>query len=477
MEVAENKNQAVAIYGRIRPSNLAKNQYTISLLQEALRNRLLSRQEIDSIEVQLMMILKDVIMRYTKGESSSVTNDTAESLLKSILYSIDAYALSCSSPEEAVEHLKKVPLKEIYARGLERVREWFEETKSLYDEVKRKKLDVKLESYNLTIRDIPIFLKNYGIVFGAHNAMASIDYQLVFDDMSVQGVLYMKNYLENLKIETEFCRNFREEDIEILLESFGRKINMDYKIELINIFELVFNNAVFNIMAGNMDKGLTIAECHFNRLNDELKSLSSPMISKCIDQAVDKLIGILNIDGPYLLSYIYLYKNTFLERVINAVENDCLGSIVIVGKEEHKAKSTILFDNNERMSDEKFKSAVKRLVRMKNASDKISFIKSNFSSLHDFMDVLNSDCIFGDEYDALFGALGDLELAILFKIVFYEELREGLENLPPIVDTDDERETEWHSQFIRYFKKIGRNRIELIKSLIDDIQYEEISFY
>ncbi|AJY77309.1 hypothetical protein VN24_25555 [Paenibacillus beijingensis] len=43
--------------------------------------------------------------------------------------------------------------------------------------------------------------------------------------------------------------------------------------------------------------------------------------------------------------------------------------------------------------------------------------------MHDYLDMLESDCLYGDEYDALFHAFGDMELAILAKIVFYEELR------------------------------------------------------
>lgn len=478
MDPVTNEVQVNVGHGKINALNLIKNQYTISLLHEALRIGILNRREANSIQVQIMMILKDVIIGYTKGESSSVTYDTAERLLNSILYSIDAYTLYCSSPEEAVEHLKASPLKGIYLNGLEKVREWLEETKLLYDEVRENKLNVHLEPYNLTIQEgIPLFLKNYGIVFDSHITMASIDYPLVFDDMTIRGVVYIKNYLINLKTETEFCRNFSEQDIEMLLSSFGRKINMDYKIELINIFELVFNNAVFSIMSGNTDKDLIVSQYHFDLLNDKLKSSDNSMVSQVIEQAVEKLIHNLNIDEPYLLNYISLHKTNFIKRVINAVKNGSLDSIIITGKEENMGSKAMIFRNGERMSDDKFISSVKRLMNLKKVADKIIFIKSNFSSLYDFIDVLNSDCLFGDEYEMLFSTLGDMELAMLSKIVFYEELRGNSTNLSSIIKGKNEGETEWQIHYIQFIQKINKSRIELIEVFINEIQYEEISFY
>jgi len=59
--------------------------------------------------------------------------------------------------------------------------------------------------YNTTIDESsPIFLKKYNILFEAHNTMASIDYPLAVDDMSLQGVFYIRQYLERLHIESQF---------------------------------------------------------------------------------------------------------------------------------------------------------------------------------------------------------------------------------------------------------------------------------
>lgn len=478
MELENEGVQTLVAHGKINPSNLKRNQYMISLLHEALRVELLNRQEANQIQVQLMLILKEVMLRYTKGESSSVTTETAESLLLSILYAMDAYTLSCSSPEEAIRHLQSMPLNKVYEKGVERIAQWFEETKKLYKEIRKNKLNIPLEAYQLTICEgIPLFFKKYGIIFDSHNTMASIDYPLALDDTSIQGVLYMKHYLEHLKLENEFCKYFSTKDIEKVLSDFGRMIRMDYKIELINLFEMVFNNAVFSVLAGGNAAALLLSKSHFDRVNRKLRSFDSVEISQGIEGAIERLIGILNITRPELVDYIHRYKPVFIERVVNAARNDSLSSIIIFEKEDRRKANTLVFKEGERMSDDSFKGMIKKLMKLASKEDKIDLIKSGICSLYDFMDILNSDCLFGDEFEALFDALGDMELAILASMVFYEELRGNSSGLASILLQEKEVEHEWQKRYIEFVQKLGENRVVRIENCFGEIEYEEITFY
>ncbi|XBO87302.1 hypothetical protein AAGG52_11445 [Bacillus licheniformis] len=75
------------------------------------------------------------------------------------------------------------------------------------------------------------------------------------------------------------------------------------------------------------------------------------------------------------------------------------------------------------MSDIELRKLVDCIMERKNTAEKISLIRDHFVSLHDYLDLLNSGCLFDDEYNALFATFGNFELAIFAKIVFYEELR------------------------------------------------------
>jgi len=473
-------SRAIVKHGEIKKSHLNQNQYTISLLQKALSVELINRQQFYGIQVEIMNILKDLILRYTKEESSSVTTDTAEGILNSVLYAIDMYLIRFDNPEDAIADLKALSVKEIYEKGVRLVSQCFEETKKLFNKVYRERLDIKLDAYNATLQDaIPAFLNKYGIIFEAHNTMASIDYPLAIniDDRSIRGVLFIKKYLEYINIENQFCNYFSKEDIEKILRIFGRNIKMEYRIELINIFELVFNNSAFSTLAGKSSRNLAINKYDYQLISEQLTRLNSSMINLLINDTVKKMIAALNISNPDMLDYIDKYKDIFIKRVINAVNNDSLSSIIVTEKEEEQSGSIILFKEGERMSDADFKALVKKLTGLSKTVDKINLIKTEIKSLHDFVDILNSDCLFGDEFEELFNSMGDMELAILAKMVFYEELRGSLPDLALFISQKTVVEADWQEAFVSFIKNMDEARTKLIENYLREVDYEEISFY
>ncbi|MEC0698028.1 DUF6179 domain-containing protein [Bacillus haynesii] len=58
-----------------------------------------------------MQILQRLIGQYTKGESTSVTTETAEGIMVSLMYAIDAYAFHFEKPEEVIVHLHSDSIK------------------------------------------------------------------------------------------------------------------------------------------------------------------------------------------------------------------------------------------------------------------------------------------------------------------------------------------------------------------------------
>ncbi|MTI65360.1 MAG: hypothetical protein FH753_02030 [Firmicutes bacterium] len=465
---------------KLKRSNIKKNQYTISLLNEALRVGLLNMQEVCNIQSEIKFLLKDLIMRYTKGESTSVTIETTENLLSSIMYAIDAYTYSFHSLNKAIEHLKKNDMKKIYEKGIELISLCYEETIELYKKISKNKLNVKLEAYNLTIWEaIPLFFKKYEIIFGAHNTMASIDYPLalVVDDIEFRGVFYINKYLKHFNLETKFCKYFNEEDIEKTLENFGKMTKMDYKIELINIFELVFNNAIFSVLSGGKARNINISKYQYEYLNERLTLLNTNEITLLIERGSEILIDTLNISDLDILEYIKEYKKKFLLRVKNAVKNKSLNNLIVTGREEEFKENVYLFKENKRMSNSDFNLTVKKISRCRKTIDKISIIKSNISSLNDMLDIFNAHCLYGKEFKLVFDLLGDMELTILSKIVFYEELRDDNRSFLNIILDSKEAKDEWQIHFIEYLQNLEKNRINFIEKYFSEINYEEISFY
>jgi hypothetical protein len=421
-------------------------QYTVSLLKEGFRTGLADKGMIQSFETQVMLILRDIIMRYTKGESSSVTTETAEKLLVSIYYSIDACTKSISDPEEAIDLIKKKSIKEIYDDGIEIVTDCVKEAKKLYEEVAQNKLDVSNESYNSTIDEaIPDFFKKYGVVFNAQGTMADMDYPLAFDDMNVKGIFYIKNYLETLKLETCFCKLFTDEDINNILA--------DYKTSLINIFELLINNSIFSVLSEGDPKSLIVSEHQFEFI---LRKLNTAQIKLIVNEAFKKMITGLDICDQELIDYIHRYEKVFfMHRFINAEENGSLRSLAIINKDKHM-ENGIAFDPGKKMKNEAFRSVLSKIMGCTSAEDKVRIIRSAINSMDDFIDILRADCLFGDEFESLFRTLSDMELAALSRVVLIDELGDGPLSLSQEVIRKAECRKdleEWQLQFIKFIKK------------------------
>ncbi len=480
MELENSDSQVIIRCGKIKKTNLKKDQYTSSLLSEALRVELISDQQFNGIQIEILNLLKDLIARYTKEESSSVTADTAENILKSVLYAIDMYVISFDNPEEAIEDIIASSIKEIYDQGVMLVSRCFDKTRALYNEVYKNRLDIKADAYNATLRDaIPAFLNKYGIIFESHHTMASIDYPLAItvDDKILRGILFIEKYLEHLNLETQFCNYFSKEDIQKILSEFGGMIKMESRIELINIFELVFNNSVFSTLAGGDGHRLVITKYDYAFLNEQLTRLNTSMITSLIDEAVQKLIVALNINHLKMLDYINQYKPIFTKRIINAVQNDTLSGIIVTEKAGGPKTGAFIFREGEWMSDADFKSIVNKLLRLSKTVQKIKLIKTGVTSLHDFIDILNSNCLFGKEFEKLYNFLSDIELAILTKIVFYEEFRSGFPGLATVISQKKAVEADWQEAFVEFIQKLGESRIKSIEGCLNEVDYEEISFY
>jgi len=454
----------------IERKNLNSNQYTVSLLKEAFRVGLVDKETIDNVQAQIMFILKDLIMRYTKGESTSVTIETAEKILNSIYYSIDAYTESLHNPEDGISLLKTKKIKEIYEKGFELVKSCVSETKMLYERILKNKLDVPLEEYNITIDEaFSDFFRKYGVVFDAHDTMASIDYPLVFDDMNIRGIFYIKHYLENLETETEFCRLYTKEDITKVLANYGRIYSIDYRTSLINLFEILINNLIFSVLSGNNGDILTISKPQYDFLNSKLSSSSPNEINSLVDEATEKIIKGCSIKQLKLIDYIRKYKTILEVRVLSAVKNGSLHNIILTDDEEKLQNSGIIFEEGNRMDDDSFRIVVDKIMECKNTEEKINIITSSIGSSEDFIDVLKGDCLFGDEFSAAFSTLSDMELSLLGGIVFYEELRNSPLNLLPAIIGQMEIEVEWQQQYIKFIQGLSKDRIKLIESFINVI--------
>lgn len=205
----------------------------------------LKPEEVAAVQSRMMQMLGEEILYYTHGQSSSVSVETAQSLLESMLYCITAYLNTLPEPAAA---LTTRDLGELYQKGLDLINQYVKECETLLAEVKATRMQTDLIAYNNTVdSEIDELLQHYDPRFAAQNttplsAMAIISYPLSKDDMSITGIVYIKNYLTQLKSENKFCAKYSKNHIRSLLLTHGIKHHLDYRDMLINIPELILEN-------------------------------------------------------------------------------------------------------------------------------------------------------------------------------------------------------------------------------------------
>ncbi|MDD2619653.1 MAG: DUF6179 domain-containing protein [Syntrophomonadaceae bacterium] len=442
--------------------HLDTNQYTLALLKEGYRAGLIRPSMLDSFQTELMALLAESIIQYTGGESTSLKVETAQRIMMSMLYSIDAGIKSLEQPGDAIALFNTSSIKEIYAQGLKALELIFEEAKQLYNEIKENKLDVPIEAYHMTIDGILQFFNHYDPKFNAQDTIASIDYPLLFDEMKVQGVLYIKQYLEKLALETEFCRLFPIADIKKLLFNYDRVYRINYRESLINIFEIVLNNAIFSVMSGSSGGVLHIYRSQCDYLQEKFKDMNYSQCSSRISAAIGALLGELHIEKPELRAYIHGFRKILIPRFLNALKNNSLEHLVILDEQEVHEYSYV-FDEGKRMDDDSFRSLLEQVMDCHDTSEKIRMITGRIESLGDFIDLLEADFLYDDEYKVLFNSLRDIELSILGGIVFSEEIRSDPHAFSLLTCPKKIGEMQWQQEYVDFLKSLSIEHLNAIE--------------
>lgn len=198
---------------------------------------LLTAQEQERFRTEMLWELRGVIAKYNRGSGSSIRTERAESLFESMLYCVSVYLQSV--PDAAAE-VRGTSGAELYRRGLAAVREMLQQCRALYRTVLATRIPTDLPVYNGTLDlGIPAVLDAYDPEFAAHEISAlglTFDYPLQ-KQISGGGVLYIRDYLAQMKRENEFCAAYRRNYIRSVLLLYGKRYGMDYRELVVNIPE------------------------------------------------------------------------------------------------------------------------------------------------------------------------------------------------------------------------------------------------
>jgi hypothetical protein len=437
------------------------NQYDITFINEAKQNGYLSNKEVLDIQIEIMELLKDVVAQYTKGGSSNIRIDIAENLLRSIYYTL-SFAFDSNNVSK-LNLLKTKSINDLYYDGLNKITKTYENTKISYEKLLKTKILVDNEMYNTSIESISDFFKNYNYIFNAHDTPCDIDYPVTFCNMDLEGINYIKQYVDMLILENEFVQIFDKGEVLEILNIFALVSRLDIKKSPYNIFEIVLNNAVFSSIV-NRSENLIIERNDYKIIESKLlnSKKNKQELDYTIDESFKKVISLIN-NNEKLISYINKYKSIFKERLFNILNNGLLKSMLLI-EDENDLSLKLKLSKGKKMNNEIFKFFIENLIKEKDINKKIELFFSTIKSYDDFIDTLKSNSFFEDEHIEIFKRLSYMELALLINHIYYDDFNNGEVSINNFINTNFYSLNEWEKYFINFLKNLKLediNNIEL----------------
>lgn len=331
---------------KINAQNIDAANYFMSLVSEAVDAGITAESETVYMQSQISDILADLIWQYNAGASTSVKTQTAADLVESVIFALDFFCISAVkaddsvlSYENCVEMLReKAGIKNCYAKGLENIAPAFNHAQNLYNKLLANKLNIGIASYNAVVnKSLASVLKKYDVRFFPHKTSLPIpfDYPLALSEEinKYKGILYVNGYLRYLLLENEFCTLFDLKDIQRLLKLYANDNGFIVSELMENIFEKVFANILFSMLANSENVSLSVRREQYNKIAENFYDngicRDETSVESLICKYVQKLIINLKIENPELQKYIFKYQKKFAKNILPAIQQNYLHNLII----------------------------------------------------------------------------------------------------------------------------------------------------
>lgn len=316
--------------GKIKRKDLDEKYYFKTLIEEAYFNKMITADELENLQIQILQLLDEQIYKYNGNENSSVRKEIMEDILNSNIYTINIYLKTIKNPDEAVKLLKEKDLKALYQVGRKKINTMLNIIRVMYIKVKENKLNIQNDTYNDTIiAGISGFLKIYDPDFKAQDMKITADYPLYNNLIGkLDGVEFIKEYLKSIYLENTFCKKFSEEKIEYLLYGYSH----DYQELIINIFEIVFLEAIACKLVKRNIQDLAISTSELNEIYKLLENKEKIKVKNIIITAYQDVLYELKLDNENYKKYIEENIDDIIGIIINAVKQETLDKVFITQK-------------------------------------------------------------------------------------------------------------------------------------------------
>lgn len=275
---------------------------------------LFSEAEFQVLMQRLLALLAKQTERYTMGESSSVTVDTAQDLMASLWYTL---TLALDESHTPYDSLLTGDLSAILKQGQTILQGKLVQTKRLWEVVCCTAPEIPNAYYLDTLRGIGDYLKHYDFVFFAHQRPPCIDYPLLMPvSESLQGVTYTKQYLKHLLTENLIFRTFDQKTVVTILQ----RVAPDYQEYYLNLCEQPLTNALGLSLLGEDGRILRLSSDQQRQLETKLRYVRTEKLQSLLEDAVLVLCKTLCVKDDWTKDYLHFFADILRPRLKSAAD-------------------------------------------------------------------------------------------------------------------------------------------------------------
>ena len=292
-------------------------------MNELTQNPALSVEGTRTFDARLVALLAWQTRKYTKGESSSVTIETAQELLASLRYTLAVVTEETHIPQERLLTEELPPL---IRQGQELLQGRLARAKQLWAAVCRTAPGLRNVYYADTLRGIGDYFKRYDLYFFAHMKPPCIDYPLLIAaDEALQGLDFTEEYLKRVLTENLILSRFNGGTVGELLRTVHGNIEEAY----LNLCEQPLTNALGLALLGKDARRLRIGNAEQEELLYLLQNKTREQRRQLLRGAALGLCGELETGDAWSRGYVTEFAESLLPRLDAAISAEDVSNIFI----------------------------------------------------------------------------------------------------------------------------------------------------
>ena len=270
---------------------------------------------------ELMPVVAELTRKYTSGESSSVTYETARHLMEAVLYCIGELEGGTLPMGGGT-----LPAGQAYRLGCEKVREKVKAAEQAY----RKLLGYfsaygNENYYDTVVKGIAGFFIRYDARFSPQETIITMDYLVLISLNGKAGIDAVAEYIRCIALEQRFLGAFQENFVTDILTRF----HSGYRRQFFNLCRVVFRHVVARTLITERQRQGEQAGAE-EILESVADRLSAQELTELLERAADAVLergwGMPQELGDYLKRDI----PDFVTELRLAAENHCVQKIVVV---------------------------------------------------------------------------------------------------------------------------------------------------